>query len=38
MRASGIGDILRSGFALSTLVHDLKTANPSKGGDAKPPV
>jgi len=36
--ASSIGDILRGPRALSTLALDLKTANPSKGGDAKPPV
>ena len=33
-----IGDMLLSQAAASTLTLDLKTANPSKGGDAKPPV
>jgi hypothetical protein len=36
--ASDFADILRSQRTVSTLVLDLKTANPSKGGDAKPPV
>jgi len=36
--ASYIGDMLRGPCAVSTLALDLKTANPSKGGDAKPPV
>jgi hypothetical protein len=36
--ASDIGDMLRCALAVSTLTLDLQTANPSKGGDAKPPV
>jgi len=30
--------MLRGSRAVCTLGLDLKTANPSKGGDAKPPV